>query len=1118
MAMGQKETATPPTTGVALAVLGELKILVDGQLVPLRRKDRAMLAYLAITGQPQRRSTLVDLFFQEAEDPAAAFRLGLSRIRSQLGPSILQSSQQQVRLVSTGLWFDFHLFDELLGEHIPICSDDNLAAAVDLVQGPLLDRLAIPSAPEFELWLLGERARVQRRVGQALQQLSDRAAAAGQFDTAIIYGRALVAASPLLEEAHARLIRLYSQTGQIEAALAQFEQCHDILVRELAVAPGRELTELREALNTGNGAMLFHPLPVVVTLPQQPGSGLYEREHELARLHTLWEQASTGQGAVVLLVGEAGAGKSRLLREFVRDFSAKQLQLGVCSELAQKIPYEPWIELLEGRLSVSDVAALPRLWRDYLLRLLPGLAAQVAVEVPPLPPTAGGELERLFAAVAEALIPAGVTPQVVVIEDLHWADEASLQLFAYLARRVANRSIVLIGSMRPEEPSAHPLLASLHEDIKRLGATVLPIKPLSEAAVIAIADRLLGNNHRSRVAELGSLIRWATGGNALFVTELLRELASYETLANELPIPGSVRELINRRLVRLPDGERQVLEAVAVLGTPTTLDEAADISARSIDEVASAFDRGLHWGLLMSDTASPSGSYRFSHHLPREAVVAQLSLARRQILHRRVAERIERSYANQPHEARVAIAERLLRHAYIGDAPQLLVRWALLAAERAWAIYAYSEALVYLDMGLSAYKRLMSTDASQAYREVFIEFLLRRILLLDTVGKDIAIMQQHLDDAAAQLTAQHSEFLQVLYHYCRAVVLGWKPDYATASHEALLVHERFLQLGERRLAALCLLRASRLLATISRNHEAHAAAIKALALYTALDEHDGQHSCRVAIGIVTLGLGRYQEARDHFEAMLQLANEQQSMLHIARAHFQLGTVAHTLYQSQRVIYHMQQAINCFKQLDMPGRVVRCKFFIGIAQEVATFDRYGLTGNYAPARAIYSECWEESQATYDNWLSGWVAQVIGRRAYWEGDVPTARLWLERSTAIRHAAGEVSNQRNDLAWMGRLALAEGDPQQALAHTSEAIDGLAEASKEFYVFETPDLYLTHAMALAATGAHAAAEDALAQALNELDRVAQQLRDPEERNYYLYTSPLAWRVRLGIGGAPLP
>ncbi|GAB4444970.1 MAG: hypothetical protein OHK0015_46840 [Chloroflexi bacterium OHK40] len=1063
------------------------------------------MAYLAITGQPQPRSVLIDLFFQEADDPAAALRLLLARIRSKLGSHVLRTLGRQVSLDPAAYWLDLRVFDALLGSDPSARPYTDLVAAMQLVRGPLLDQLYLPSAPEFNLWLLGERARVQRRLAQVLQRLRDESAVAHDIDRAIGYARMLVESSPLLEEAHARLIQLYVQSGQVAAALTQFEQCRDILARELAVAPTRDLQSLRDLIANSMEPMAVQEaararLPPLDTLTM----GFRERDHLLEQLQAIWEQAAAGRGGVVLLVGEAGSGKTRLLHEFARRLDDQRFYLGSCAEITQQIPYEPWAALLEGALRAADLAAQPPLWRDYLLRLLPGLAAQIEVAVPSPPPTAGGEAERLFAAVAEVLVPANAPPRLVAIEDLHWADQASLQLFGYLARQAAERAVLLVGTVRTESQTERPALQRVLDELDQRAVVQLAITPLGEAAVVVMAQRLLSQVDKERAAQVGALISWATGGNALFVTELLRELATYPELPGELPIPGSVRELVGRQLTRLREGERQVLEALAVLAAPASLDEATDISARGADEVERAITLGLSMGLLISDPSTPPGSYRFGHHLPREAVVAQLTLARRQILHRRVAQRLDRAAANQPHDARLAVAEQLLYHARAGDAPELALRWTLPAAERAAQLYHYQRALQIIDQGLDDYARRVHSGHTAGAAPLYAELRLRRIPLLSLLGRPPSELQQSLALAEEYLEQHSGAVSPALLALSKAHVLLTLYRYEESSQQALDAYQYYVDAEDLRAAAACLVLVGSNGITSLNNRTGRAYYDQALTIYRALDDHDGQSACMYGIGWASLQLGEIQEAIDRLDEALRLALAQRSTLREARARYILAVAWSFIYHFERMEASARRAAELYAQLGMDEMHQRSCFFLAIAEENLH--------DLAQAEVSYAGLWAAASQRGDEFLAGWAAHALGRCAILRGDLATAQTWLERAIELRRRTGQASIALLDLIWLGRLALARGEATRALEYCQTAIEELQALSDEIYVVETADMYMAYAQALAANGNDPAARVAQAQAQAELARVAAQLRDAQSRHYYLTESPLALRIRAEI------
>src|SRR4029079_1809071 len=223
--------ANVPGASISLCLLGSFELRAsDRNINPtLDRKTRAILAYLAATSHPHTRQSLYSLFCQEALDPAGTLRWHLSRIRRQLSPVIITITKQAVQFNRQAAWVDCIIFQEVLDRH-PISVDlEELARVLDLYHGELLAGTALFDAPEFELWLLGERARLRQLYERGLAEMVERLTAAERYAPAIQRAQQLVQSNPLLEEAHARLAWLYAQLGQRAAALQQFERCRDLL-------------------------------------------------------------------------------------------------------------------------------------------------------------------------------------------------------------------------------------------------------------------------------------------------------------------------------------------------------------------------------------------------------------------------------------------------------------------------------------------------------------------------------------------------------------------------------------------------------------------------------------------------------------------------------------------------------------------------------------------------------------------------------------------------------------------------------------------------------------------------------------------------------------------------
>jgi DNA-binding SARP family transcriptional activator len=664
--------------------------------IALRRQTRAVLAYLAASGQPLLRQALADMFCQEVNDPPRALRSILSRIRQRLGPNVLLTAGNTVQFNHAVAWLDCQEFARMLAADLTTLALGTLAHTVDLYRGAFLEDVTLGSSPEFELWLLNERTRYQRLYERGLETLVARLVAQGELESAIARAQALVHSNPLLEEAHARLMWLYARSGQREAALAQYQQCRQLLRRELAVEPTPELVVLREEIAAGQ---LSSPRPLrvaardVALLTRQP-SDFVGRTGELAQLHQVWEVSRPGATIVVLLDAEAGMGKTRLVHEFAATLPEATFLIGACSESTRAVAYAPWLDVLTTRLGQLDDATLQHLSTfaiDYLTRLLPNLARRLGHSPPPSP-TSGDELNRLFTAIGELLLELPKPPPLLLfIDNLQWADDASLQLFYFLARRSPPGKFLLISALRTEDLGDSPALQSLISDLQRQLLLHLLVPPLSPRAITELTAQLwpsLPGGYRPHICEM--LIK-ATGGNPLFVSEILRELAHMIEVPSALPVPKSVGELVQRRLSALPDSSRQVLEAMAVLDAPATPAQAQQTSGRSEDETISAIDMALRRGFLQTQAEAGPAWYAFSHDIIREAVLGQLSHIRRQVLHRRAALALERAGAT---------AATLAYHWQMAGNVEKEGHYAALAGEQAAAIYANEEAVRYLERAL----------------------------------------------------------------------------------------------------------------------------------------------------------------------------------------------------------------------------------------------------------------------------------------------------------------------------------------------------------------------------------------------------------------------------------
>ncbi|MBK7895270.1 MAG: tetratricopeptide repeat protein [Anaerolineaceae bacterium] len=683
---------------VSLQLLGSFSAIVNGQAVPLRRKTRALVAYLATMEQPQTRRHLMALFCQEANAPSRALAVLLSRVRKQLGQSILLTSGEMVQLNFAAVSIDLTQFLTILEEKGPNPGVTQLATAVSLYRAEFLAGLTLDDTPEFEQWVLVQQARLRHLLERGLLQLIDRLMAQDQPATALPYAQQLVQQNPLLEVGHARLMVLYAQTGQREAALAQYEKCCAYLQAELAVAPTPELQTIHTQIKTGK---IGRPGPI--TLPVLPDPVLAKtadfvgRDAEMSQLQAVWQATQAGSGQILLIQAEAGAGKSRLMQEFAAQLKPGQVLMGHCYESTMVLPFQPWQEVLAAHLAAWDEAALhalPLFVQLYLARLLPAQAERLGGGTAVSHPIQAGELGQLLTAVFDFLsrTPDGShQPRLIFIDDLQWADDASLQLFSTIALRLAKQPILLVGALRQEEQENSPVLQTLLHDLSRKSTHQLQLSLFSAHTIEQLMVHLWSQLPQGYRRHIAQMMAQATGGNALFVTELLTELSQAELLPETLPVPPSVRELVNRRLQRMTLSGRQVLEALAVLNSPVTLPLAQPVSARSEEEAVAALEMGVRQGLLVCDEGKRPFTHQFRHDLVREAVLSQISGLRRELLHRRAARQLELMGATA-----AILAYHWGKAGEIDQETHYLVKAGLAAT----AVYAYEEAIHHFQHAL----------------------------------------------------------------------------------------------------------------------------------------------------------------------------------------------------------------------------------------------------------------------------------------------------------------------------------------------------------------------------------------------------------------------------------
>jgi len=713
----QAPTRDGVTLRLTLTLLGGFQVRVDpGVALTLpSKKAQALLAYLALPpGRAHPRGKLSALLWGDMREEQArsGLRQALFALRKALkeaDPLPISLDGETVSLDPAAVDVDVAAFEQEVAQGAP----DALERAVALYHGDLLEGAAVREAA-FEEWLMAERERLRELVLEALARLLAHQRRAGAPDAAIRTAVRLLALDPLQEPVHRTLMRLYAQLGRRGAALRQYQHCVSVLQRELAAAPEaetkrlyREILQRRAARETATegSATIQGPRPGAVrTRFDAPSveTPLIGRESELARLREALESARRGRGQLLALLGEAGIGKSRLIAELAIEAPPRgaRVLVGRSYESEQILPFAPWADALRTGGVIHDVevlADLSAIWRTELTRLLPELGMD------PHSGAEDGEYLRLFEGVAQLVSRlAARQPLVLVLEDLHWADEMSLRLLAFLGRRLQSWPVLVLITAREEELADAPVLRRALGDLTREQRLVpLTLAPLSRADTLSLLRVLArAGSQPAAVERLGDRLWVASRGNPLIVVETMRGFRddpAPEALS-ELPLPWSVREVIARRLERLGERGQALVAVAAVIAREFDFDLLQRAAGLAEEEAAEGVEELVRRRVLHG----VGEHFDFPHERIREVAYGQLVPPRRRLLHRRVAESLESLYADrlELHYAALGL------HYREGEVWDKAVSYLRRAGAQAVSRSAYREALAWFEQALETAARL----------------------------------------------------------------------------------------------------------------------------------------------------------------------------------------------------------------------------------------------------------------------------------------------------------------------------------------------------------------------------------------------------------------------------
>ena len=678
-----------------------------------QRRQQLLLAYLLLHRHaPVSRQHLAFTLWPDSTDAQALgnLRRELSKLRRHLPQAerFLSINNQSVYWrTDADCTLDVAAFEDALAaasqKPNPEASISLLAMAVEQYAGPLLPGF-------YDDWLLGERERLAQSYSQALEKLAQLSEEERDYADAIAWAQRLLHQDPVHEATYRRLMRLYALTENRATALRTYHACVSVLEQELDVEPDRETRQLYERLLLAKDRAEL-PAPASRRIPP---TRLVGRQAEWQQMLTLWQRVSRGESHFLLVSGEAGMGKSRLVEELANWVSRQGLPTAHARAFAAagELAYGPIAEWLRAESLAASLADLDSVWLTEVSRLLPGLRSLRPEVAQPAVLTDSWQRRRFWEGLAQASL-AGREAKLLWLDDLQWCDGETLAWIGYLLQTAPDAPLLVAGTVRPDEIDAgHPLrdLTSALAGLGRL--TEIDLQPLDGAASAQLAGQVL--NRTPDPASLNYLHQQSEG-NPLFVIETA--LAGLVATPSDPPghgsvadLPGPIYALIRARLHRLSASAQRIAGLAAVIGRTFSF-PILTAAASDFDEtqIIAGLDELWQRRIIREQGVN---AYDFSHDRIRDVAYAEISPVRRPYLHRAVARALEDVHAGRLEE----VASRLAVHWEGGGNLEDAIGYYQRAADVALGRLAYREQLIHLRSALRLLDELPDSPERQQQR------------------------------------------------------------------------------------------------------------------------------------------------------------------------------------------------------------------------------------------------------------------------------------------------------------------------------------------------------------------------------------------------------------------
>jgi len=837
--------------GMELRFLGEVGIMRDGKsmALPPSRKTRGLLAYLCLNAQPFRRERLCELLWEIPDDPRGSLRWSLSKLRRLVDdadhPRVI-ADRNTVAIDTTDLSIDVVELNALVRNGLDDVSTDVLEKAAARYRGNFLEGLELSNFHEFHSWCIAEREQAVRAQARLLTELVKRQQSSPE--KALAYARTLVGISPYDEEARATLVRLLVATRRSEEAEQQF-QLGARMLKEAGIVPSGALLRARRPspVETPDSEPV-RATPPATQVPAQTKTqkSLVGRDEETQRLASALSRVVNERRATVVLVhGEPGIGKSCLL------------------DVVARLGHDAGALVMEASAIESEVIRPFSLWIDALRKTGSGAADDMFGE------KNMENRDTLFSALADFV--AGNTtehPVIALFDDAHWSDESSASALHYVSRMNRQRPFLAIVAGREAELSENGPMQKAIRGLRRDGLLEeLKVGPLPKHAIVKLIQERAPGIDGERLGE-------ECGGNPLLAIELAR--AEVEGTAGD-----SLEDLVRERLARFGADGAEVLRWAAVLSPPIDISMLAQLTQMNVSEIAAVLERGEREAML----SSADRGLRFSHEMIARSVYADISPLRRQLMHRSVAELLERNTAVD-----LAYAADLAHHATQSGDTALAVRALVSAGRLCLRFFANDEALNLARRGMQLTRKLTDADRIRLSLELH-DVILSAAPLEDweaAVREYVSLAEEALDHDAAG----HARL-----GYQMAAYVRWAHDQWTGAREETLQAERVIRSGSDADQIIGMAETAKCLAMLERDlSQADAMLMEAQAI--AARTRVSHQSIAAGLGMLRYHENRLDEAEELFKESRALcksagdrisefqANEYLVMIDIERGRFE----------------------------------------------------------------------------------------------------------------------------------------------------------------------------------------------------------------------------------------